>query len=296
MLKTRIIYTFILSVLLVLALSTIVQAGGRVRPRSNDMPFIPTLNGYVALSNVNSWFTEDPQKRQLIPETFISESFNAGERELLTLAMGYLAAFPTSSSVENCTLKHSNVVEARSNWYSTWPDPNNPPENLRGVLRGLGVAVYRHWDRHILRRRDVPMKLFINRVFDNNKKWAGLAGLGTDIRNEGYQITLNMAKFSQFIPGGGWWSEEGSAIMGQNMATGIKMGGIILHEILHNIGYDHGEVINGNFDPVEGSVPYVAQWCFASAGDHGSARTLRAAGRTWLTGSESWTDPAFYAD
>jgi hypothetical protein len=289
-LKASKVWSFILSVLVVLAINIAVQA------QQFDVSPPPIPNGYVPLSSVNSFIARDRQFRERIPETFVSRNFNAGERQLLEMAVqGSFGSFTSQST--DCVLKSAKTVEARSNWFSSWPAQVKPSlrESLQGVLQRPGIAVYRYWDKNKLRRTDVPMRLFINREFQSNIGRSGWAYVGTNIRNEGYQITLNMANFP-FVPGGNWNTEAGKRIARQNVDTSKKMAGVILHEILHNVGYNHPDVVNGNFNPVEGTVPYVAQWCLVSLGKHSSAKTLIADRGTWLTGSPSWTDPGLYAD
>jgi hypothetical protein len=259
-------------------------------------PAIP--NGYVALPGVNKFIANNPQFRARIPETFITSDFNSGERQLLEAAVqGYFGTFTSYSPSMDCIMKAAKSLEAKSNWFNAWPDrfKPSPLESLKGVIQSPGIAVYRYQDRNVLRRTAVPMRLFIKRASKPNESWSGDAPVGTDIRNEGYRIRLNMANFS-FVPGGNGNTESGTKIARQNTDTSKKMGAVIFHEVLHNVGYDHNDVKNGDFNPVEGSVPYVAQWCFVSFGKHGSAKTLIADGGSWLTDSSSRTDPALYAD
>lgn len=279
-LKASVIYGFILSALIVLGINTIAWTQTVAPP-----PAIPS--GYVPLPEVNSLIAEHSDIfRHRIPETYVSNDFTSQEKKWVTPAVrGYISTFSNYTPSMNCILKNAKSFEARSNWFNAWPESVRPNqgERLKGVIQSPGLAVYRSWQGHRLTRTEVPMRLFIERVSDSNLDWTGLANVGTDLRTEGYRIKLNMAKFS---------------ILSDTDADSFKkMGAVIFHEMLHNVGYEHGEVIKDDFSRVEGSVPYVAQWCFVSFGEHGSAKSLLAAGGSWLTDPSSpRKDPGIYAD
>jgi hypothetical protein len=40
-----------------------------------------------------------------------------------------------------------------------------------------------------------------------------------------------------------------------------KWTAVIIHEMLHNLGYSHADVINNNFDPIQGNFVYEAGYC-----------------------------------
>jgi hypothetical protein len=123
--------------------------------------------------------------------------------------------------------------------------------------------------------------ILINREYTNTNK-LGQASVGIAVNNGDYEITLNARHFGSLPSEASTnqWTDEGRK-------TQELFAGVVFHEMLHNLGYEHRPDVDTKNNNVAGNFVYEAGWCVARRG------AKKIPGNFGLAGNRS-TD--FYVD
>lgn len=197
---------------------------------------VNSQSGYEAL------FSEAGAANWAIPLPYVSKSFSLQEKRLIGAAMhqlGQMMQGTPSQSISSCVNKYAKKGL-------------NSPQTLS---RAEGIsALWGNWGiGHASPLNGRKRRVYIERFTENSNKLAN-AQLGINWRNQDFRIRLNAFKLQESL-------RAMSNNTGWNPEHPHKWAGTILHEIMHNMGYDHPDVKGNQFTPVISNLTYEAGWC-----------------------------------
>ena len=211
-----------------------------------------------------------------VPEVWISTQFSQQESNKIKYAFIWLNATlrkdsdktigTLESRLDNCVRTYSSNSFDASASVSQAPDPVTRLNENLNIARGFLQARRLPSGNYLRRER---RRIYIDRLSEENTV-LGRGSVGINWNNGGFRIRLNGFQLAQSNIGIGEWA------------------GTIIHEMMHNMGYTHAEVVDGNFEPVRGNLIYETGWCVKRGGD------VRPEGTFGLTAAEGGTD--FFVD
>jgi hypothetical protein len=197
---------------------------------------VDSQSGYEAL------FHEPGTANWAIPLPYVSKDFSLQEKRLIGGAMhqlGQMMYGTPSQSIGSCVDKYAKKDLSPP---QTW----SQAKGISGLWGNYGIA---HGSPLNGRRR----RVYIDRINEKSNKLAE-AQLGINWRNQDFKIRLNAFKLQESLT-------AMSNDTRWNPEHPHKWAGTILHEIMHNMGYNHPVIKAGDFTPVISNLTYEAGWC-----------------------------------
>lgn len=246
------------------------------------MPFVVhSQSGYISEYPISGNFVIREGYFKNIPHPKMSSSFSEQQQRFLLSSFGRLNSMMgvEQNSLESCLKRYVNrELTASKSPYSDvsskglWENWNftkrldyftfQPPMRVIRVVGVLRVPIY------------------VDKFSDENQTLAE-APVGIDWLLEGFRIKINEVALNRSINNP------------QEFGDYEKWSGTILHEIMHNMGFDHAVLSDDPSDEefrqkVVGNIVYEAGWCVARSGNE------KAPGSFMLTGNSS--SSGFYVD
>ncbi len=200
-------------------------------PGTSKIPITSTLQTYEYFAPLRHLGVNSPLQ--------VSVDLSDRERNLLNVSYGFLfnrTQAQYEEDFKNCVRKYTTSYQFPTGGESGEHTPtlsSDPVENL--VLL---------W-RRAKRSPGVKMTYWIAPPAPSGAITMAQAEVGTNWQAKGFSIDVNTQASAQ-----------------DNFSSMRTWGGIILHEMMHSLGYEHPEWRRGPQD-VQGSMIYEATWCIA---------------------------------
>jgi hypothetical protein len=201
-----------------------------------------------------------------IPLPFISKSFSGSELKKIVDSLFFLNGFlaPTVPTVRSCIERYANkdLVTERpvtisvgalsrqdtvtpngsvSAFWDNWTIAVNGRQTQRTNISKQSVYI----EKYSIESNEMGHATFINWRYNDSPQ-------------EPFRIFLNAYNLNK--------SQARTDNAGNGITDQFVWAEIIFHELLHNMGYNHADVLDGNFQPVVGNFVYEAGWCVKRAG------------------------------
>lgn len=242
----------------ILAFSVCFMVIGTVAPRAEGKTLLCRAIGIGCPQTIPGTSAEPPTEQLptqsydlmfrradgLVPTVWVSTRFNKVEKTHIARGFGWLASRfkENRSALESCAARYG----------STWQFPgsarggrltNNPVTNFSRLWNQATQKVL-----YIDYMSEPPLS--------DGGYVMGRAPVGIDWQGNGLRIKLNS-----------------HALRRSETSSYQAWGGIILHEIMHNLGYEHPEWRKGPQDVV-GSLIYETGWCMTRNGQNKPPNSL----------------------
>jgi hypothetical protein len=195
----------------------------------------PSVQAYPKL--LSDYYVSDTVWDQL-PTPHISKKFTSDERYLIWSSLDKIQEIFRKPAFYECVESYTTKKNG----------DGNDPTIYNGSKPGFAVAAFISNFPRNDKSGGRPHLLFIDKVQLEGSR----LGQANRPRRKGdmydFIIELNTNKFSKFTS--------------QNLWAGV-----IVHEMLHNVGYDHPDIVNGNFDPIIGNFVYETGYCANGEGN-----------------------------
>jgi len=198
---------------------------------------------------------------------WIDDRFTQGERG----ALGFMI-WQLKRGLFNIGYGEERLAGPASSCIVDYSNASNTKARLDEFSRAINeqrMLTPQHWTQR---------RLYINRYFNNSNDELGNAYLGRgSFVVEDFVINLNAAKFQRIASFSGRQLIE-ALRGGAGSDTLNTFAGVILHEMLHNLGHSHPDVSISNMNPAIGNFVYEAGWCVARNGAPKTPGTLGLTG------------------
>jgi hypothetical protein len=191
----------------------------------------PNLSNYYASSSNYSW--------SYFPFPVVSKDFTYEERQLIWRSLAKAKDLMFNDLVGECIQK-----------YTTFGYKGKSPT---GGVRSFAMLASAHPKLRPGQGRQVSSNyrsglqyLYVNKMYEQNSV-LGRAPLDIGVGERDLEIALNTHNLSKYSSQTFW-------------------AGVIVHEVLHNWGYTHPEVQNGDFSKIPGNFVYETGWCLNREG------------------------------
>lgn len=219
---------------------------------------LPLLLGIYPVHS-QSGYTRIVDWGNQFPDVYVNNAFTKQERAALSHSFSLLVGAmyvwnPTNGKVRSCFERYGNNVYVDS--------------TITGLVGQSPKAarVINHFDLYF---RDSPnSKVYVDRENNRQIEWRGQAPLGITKRNGEFKFKINIAYFPNLVQRAS--NENWNATSRDEQ---YQLTGVLLHEMLHNLGYSHDK--DGN-TVRDGNTVYESGWCVSRSGENKTSSEIQS--------------------